>query len=66
MGKKYSESWSVVNHCIFSKIQWFHCTSTVFPLYVFAVYRFSIWDWDSIWAEENLGSSHYVSVVGVV
>ena len=28
----------MVNHCIFSKSQWFHCTSTVFPLYVFAVY----------------------------
>ena len=37
-GKKYSEAWSVVNHCIFSKSQWFHCTSTVFPLYVFAVW----------------------------
>ena len=36
--KKYSEAWSVVNHCIFFKAQWFHCTSTVLPLYVFAVY----------------------------
>ena len=38
-GKKYSEAWSVVNHCIFSKSQWFHCISTVFPLYVFAVHN---------------------------
>ena len=28
----------MVNHCIFSKSQWFHCTSTVFLLYVFAVH----------------------------
>ena len=38
VNKKYSEAWSVVNHCIFSKSQWFHCTSTVFLLYVFVVY----------------------------
>ena len=27
----------MVNHCIFTKSQWIHCTSTVLPLYVFAV-----------------------------
>jgi hypothetical protein len=37
-GKKYSEAWSVVNHCIFSKAHWFNCISAVLPLYVFAVY----------------------------
>ena len=27
----------MVDHCIFSKVQWFHCTSNVLSLYVFAV-----------------------------
>ena len=35
--KKYSEEWSTVKNCNFSKVQFFNCTSTVIPLYIFVV-----------------------------
>jgi hypothetical protein len=37
--KKYSEEWSTVKNCNFSKVQFFNCTSTVIPLHIFAVYH---------------------------
>ena len=36
--KKYSKEWSTVKNCIFSKVQFLNCTSTVNPLHIFAVY----------------------------
>ena len=36
-GKKHNEEWSTVKNCNFSKVQFFQCTSTVIPLYIFAV-----------------------------
>ena len=35
--KKYSEEWSTAKNSNLSKVQWFKCTSTVIPLYIFAV-----------------------------
>ena len=37
--KKYSEHWSTVKNCNFSKLQFFKCTSTVILLHIFAVYN---------------------------
>ena len=36
--KKYSEPRSTVENCIFSKLQFFKCTSIAIPLHIFAVY----------------------------
>ena len=36
--KKYSEVWSTVKNCNFSKLQFFQCSSTVISLHIFAVY----------------------------
>ena len=36
--KKYSEHWSTVKNCNFSKLQFFKCTSTVISLHIFAVW----------------------------
>ena len=36
--KKYSEEWSTVKNCNFSKVQFFNRTFTVIALYIFAVY----------------------------
>ena len=36
--KQYSEEWLTIKKiCNLSKVQWFKCTSTVIPLYIFAV-----------------------------
>ena len=35
--KKYSEHWSTVKNCNFSKLQFFKCISTVISLHIFAV-----------------------------
>ena len=35
--KKYSEVWSTVKNCNFSKLQFFQCSSTVITLHIFAV-----------------------------